>query len=387
MRAFAVAVLAGVLMAGLSLGQGVADESDREVESSADAWSEKSSGSPIVVKLVIREEQDGKQVVLQRPRIMAAGGRPAVVQFGNMLLELVAVAEPETSLSPTQARLRKSAKPEVDSPSSDVPIHVSLSIKETEEGQIRTRSRFQLRTLSGETSTVKTGGLEVQVTAELVPTDPEVVEFQELQAAERAELRIYRILQKRISAPYDQTPLKEAVKDLAARCGVNFVIDPSALEEEGLTPVAKVTAPESSVRVCTLLDQLLAPLLLDYVVIDEVIKITSRRRAQGELVAKIYPVADLLSPAEATAASDAVAALPPIIREGSPDELCEQITTQVAPESWDTVGGPGGMRYFKGAKSLVVRQTPDVHDEIAQLLGKLRAERLKVDSDSRRHVE
>ena len=54
------------------------------------------------------------------------------------------------------------------------------------------------------------------------------------------------------------------------------------------------------------------------------------------------------------------------------ESLIELITTTVRPTSWDTVGGPGSIKGFEGTLSLVVSQTQEVHDEIADLLKQLR---------------
>jgi general secretion pathway protein D len=54
------------------------------------------------------------------------------------------------------------------------------------------------------------------------------------------------------------------------------------------------------------------------------------------------------------------------------DPLIDLITTTIAPESWTDVGGPGAIREFESNLSLVVSQTQDVHEQIADLLEQLR---------------
>ncbi len=54
------------------------------------------------------------------------------------------------------------------------------------------------------------------------------------------------------------------------------------------------------------------------------------------------------------------------------DSLIELITTTIAPESWVDVGGPGSIKEFATNLSLVVSQTQDVHEQIADLLQQLR---------------
>ena len=59
---------------------------------------------------------------------------------------------------------------------------------------------------------------------------------------------------------------------------------------------------------------------------------------------------------------------------GSADftSLIELITSTVAPTTWDEVGGPGAIQQFAGNLSLVISQTQEVHEEIADLLTQLR---------------
>ncbi|MCA9174758.1 MAG: hypothetical protein KDB14_09770 [Planctomycetales bacterium] len=54
------------------------------------------------------------------------------------------------------------------------------------------------------------------------------------------------------------------------------------------------------------------------------------------------------------------------------DTLIELITTTIAPDSWDEVGGPGAIEAFPTNLSLVVSQTQDVHEQISDLLDQLR---------------
>lgn len=54
------------------------------------------------------------------------------------------------------------------------------------------------------------------------------------------------------------------------------------------------------------------------------------------------------------------------------DTLIELITSTIAPDTWDDVGGPGAIESFPTNLSLVISQTQDVHDQIADLLEQLR---------------
>ena len=47
--------------------------------------------------------------------------------------------------------------------------------------------------------------------------------------------------------------------------------------------------------------------------------------------------------------------------------LTEMISSTIAPDSWDSVGGPASMRAHETTLSLVIRQTQKIHEEIADL--------------------
>ena len=54
------------------------------------------------------------------------------------------------------------------------------------------------------------------------------------------------------------------------------------------------------------------------------------------------------------------------------DTLIDLITATIAPDSWDDVGGEGSIQGFPTNLSLVVSQTQEVHEQIADLLQQLR---------------
>ncbi len=54
------------------------------------------------------------------------------------------------------------------------------------------------------------------------------------------------------------------------------------------------------------------------------------------------------------------------------DTLIELITSTISPNSWDEVGGPGSIAGFDANLSLVVSQTQEVHEQLADLLEQLR---------------
>jgi general secretion pathway protein D len=104
------------------------------------------------------------------------------------------------------------------------------------------------------------------------------------------------------------------------------------------------------------------------------------RSAAGKLEQRTYAVADLVVPIEDS---------PRIIRVGEfhysdtqdtprarpktqEEKLVRMITSTICPRSWSEKGGPGTIDYLPLDMALVINQTADVQDQIADLLAALR---------------
>jgi hypothetical protein len=61
---------------------------------------------------------------------------------------------------------------------------------------------------------------------------------------------------------------------------------------------------------------------------------------------------------------------------GLPDNgpmLVDLIKRTIAPNTWDDLGGPGTIYYYRPLRVLVIRQTGEVHEKVGGVLGGLRA--------------
>ena len=120
-------------------------------------------------------------------------------------------------------------------------------------------------------------------------------------------------------------------------------------------------------------------------------KKAAARPGRGKLEQRIYPVADLVVPevqavgaregASATWKAERVPRSNPVPKKARVADLAGKTTEAalmrlirgtVAPESWKGHGGAGRMVYRPQELGLVVYQTPDVQEQIADLLAALR---------------
>ena len=155
---------------------------------------------------------------------------------------------------------------------------------------------------------------------------------------------------------YDDVPLEDLLTDLTEKHGLQVVLDRTAIDEAGAAADTPVTVAVRGVTLRNALDLVLHAHGLTWIIQDEVLVLTSEDAADNTLSIKVYPVADILAKGFEGAYGI--------------DELRDTIQSIVCPQSWDEVGGPGGIPNYSGA--LIVNQVLEVHEEIEQLLVRLR---------------
>ena len=112
-----------------------------------------------------------------------------------------------------------------------------------------------------------------------------------------AELQIQKRLNARVKATHRDQPLSAVLDALAKQAEVPIHIDMVGLEQEAVRSDTPVTISlDQPISLKSALKLLLEPLHLDYVVKDEVLKVTSPRLVKGQVYSVSYPVADLVIP-------------------------------------------------------------------------------------------
>lgn len=223
-----------------------------------------------------------------------------------------------------------------------------------------------------------------------------------------SELKIEKSLNEVVSLHFHSVPLTDVIRHVATTHGINIALDTRAIETEGLMADVAVSIDVDGITLRSALNLLLQQAGgLVYDIENEVLKITNRLEQETRFELEVYPVADLVIPlgldmptnpldnsiVNATAGygngmyqvQDDLAVS--IGGNGAPRNngsgsngsnradfsgLIDLITTTVEPGSWDIDGGAGRLQGNENTLSLVIRQTPKVHDMIVDLLGQLR---------------
>ncbi|MFM8804377.1 MAG: hypothetical protein ACKOK8_10790 [Planctomycetia bacterium] len=254
-----------------------------------------------------------------------------------------------------------------------------------------------------------------------------------------AELQIQKRMSVKVKASHRDQPLSAVLDALAKQADVPIHLDMVGLEQEAVRSDTPVTISlDQPISLKSALKLLLEPLHLDYVIKDEVLKVTSPRLVKGEVYSVSYPVADLVIPipnfssdglgitgalrdgysrlgprngvsvqygpppvgingvsraggdaavdpaslaqfqgggnGPASGSSPSIPFGPPTGGGSQADfqSLIDLIQNTVSPQTWNTVGGQGAIQPFATNLSIVVSQTQEVHEEIADLLEQLR---------------
>jgi general secretion pathway protein D len=111
------------------------------------------------------------------------------------------------------------------------------------------------------------------------------------------EIQIERKLSSEVSINFRDKPLSEVIDHLAKVTGVPIVVDQLALQEEGVEGDALITMPlDTPISLKSALNLILEPLKLSYIIKDDVLKITSEQKRDGDAYPVTYNVADLVIP-------------------------------------------------------------------------------------------
>jgi RNA polymerase sigma factor (sigma-70 family) len=187
-----------------------------------------------------------------------------------------------------------------------------------------------------------------------------------------------------VSLNLDKQPFGKAINFLQNYTGLNIVLDPKALSDQNVTSASPITLKADNISVETALKLMLRPLRLTYRIEDEVLLITSPQRPQTN--PKVYYIGDLIMPPPKPQAA------PGIDRDRSNIDMTpviELITSSIAPGTWKVIDSSGNtlgvevknvnrpeavgtITPFFLSISLIVRHTPEVHDQVANLLRRLR---------------
>jgi len=172
------------------------------------------------------------------------------------------------------------------------------------------------------------------------------------------ERQIERRLDAHVSLNFKDVALGKVLDELATTQDINILPDGAALDEKGISLTMPVTFHIEDMSLKGALKNLLNNFHLTYVVEDEALKITTPDNARGKCVLVPYSVGGLL-PADAKSSPET-------------QQLINLIQSAIAPRTWASQGGQGTIDFLAKPATILVNQTSDVQEEVADLFALLR---------------
>jgi type II secretory pathway component GspD/PulD (secretin) len=196
-----------------------------------------------------------------------------------------------------------------------------------------------------------------------------------------ARIEAVRFAPRFVGPDGEGAPLEEVATYLQNLSGVNFLLSPAVRDLSDEEKTVKLELPERSVR--KVLDLIAETSeVLRWKIEDGVVKFVTAEELTGGQVLQMYEVRDIVHPIPDFPGRE-INVVPsggtPEIdeelaeREGlvvTSDKLDQLIRDNIASESWDL--DPANSMRITESGTLVVNQTPEVHDLIQQLLDQLR---------------
>ena len=161
--------------------------------------------------------------------------------------------------------------------------------------------------------------------------------------------RIEAELKKQSEFAFTDTPLTDVMSFLSDYHNIPIVIDREALHEDGIAEDAPVTRTLTGLTLESSLNIVLASLSLDYVLTNEVLMISTVKKAAATTEALVYDLSRI-----------------PNIE---PKTLSSIIMSVTKPEAWTEKGGPGTLTL--GPDFVVINQNQRTHRKIVSLLNQL----------------
>jgi hypothetical protein len=169
---------------------------------------------------------------------------------------------------------------------------------------------------------------------------------------------------------FTDTPLSDVASFVAKHFKINVILDTKALTDAGVTPETPITARATGIPLRSALHLALSGKDLEAIENDDnLLKITTADVAKSRTSTQIYDVRNFADPVVEFSSGPTTWT-----------RFAEIVTSTVAPSSWSSNGGAGSVAFIDG--NMVVSQTDEIHEQIADLLRVLETARQRAAKSS-----
>jgi hypothetical protein len=182
---------------------------------------------------------------------------------------------------------------------------------------------------------------------------------------DEATRNIHSALKKKVNWSFEEKLLSEVVAAWQNELGMTISLDRAALDGANIVPSSTlVTKSLREISARSAIETILRDHGLAWMIRDELLVITTKEEADMTLVARIYPVLDLVQFADDKG------------EYNDYGSLTETLHAIIEPNTWRETGtGEASIKPFPASGAIIVSQTAGVHEKIERLLTDLRATR------------
>jgi Tetratricopeptide repeat len=179
--------------------------------------------------------------------------------------------------------------------------------------------------------------------------------------------RIHESIALPVSPDFHDVSLKQVIEELRKCTGVALVFDQPEMDKAGIDiDQTHITMRLELVSLRSALALILHQAGLAMVVKDDFVLITSEWSLRQNVAESSYCVSDLIFTPEYDGDWEQCVA------GQSVEDLMALIANAIAPDSWTSAGGKGTVAFDPEAKTLQIAQTPDMQEQVQELLDALR---------------
>jgi hypothetical protein len=181
------------------------------------------------------------------------------------------------------------------------------------------------------------------------PNAPPSADIQEFRPPNPAEDRIRQTLEQPVDFQFTGQTLQEVLNFIASHNNITVRLDTTALTNAGVGPDNEINLVISGISLRSAMKLMLEDVngtALDYVIEDDVMKVTTKEKADQMMQTVVYDISALGSI--------------------DPTQLEMIVERTVEPASWEGAGGKGAIVPVDG--SLVITTSRRLHDKVSEIL-------------------
>ena len=184
-------------------------------------------------------------------------------------------------------------------------------------------------------------------------------------SASPAESVQFHLRYDRVSIDFFETPLAEAIDEIAEQHHLQILFDRASLDTGGVDSRRTVTIEVDDVPLEVALSLILREHELCFSLVDQVVVVLTKEEAEATPMRRVLDIGSFIDRFHA---------------DQSATNFMKMIQLAVAPEAWEPNGGLGTMSYVQG--QLVICNTYEVIRHVEQLLQDLRKGRSEYSAES-----